>query len=159
MSWSIILKPLLAILLVALTAAGAALFLNRTPLLTEPGIGVRTWTYLSQNRAETARISAFPELRTRYYHAKPTAVFKAALAAAEARDWELLEVDQEALTFAAVATTPLLRFQDDVAVSVATAEDGRSELRMRSQSRVGRGDFGANARRIVEFHQSLEQRL
>jgi hypothetical protein len=42
MSWSLIFKPLAAGLLVALTAAVGALILNRTPLLTQPGIGART---------------------------------------------------------------------------------------------------------------------
>jgi hypothetical protein len=49
--------------------------------------------------------------------------------------------------------------RDSYKRSVATAEDGRSTVRMRSQSWIGRGDFGANARQIVEFHQALEQRL
>lgn len=55
-----------------------------------------------------------------------------------------------------VATTSVLGFKDDVAIEVRDAPEG-SSVHMRSRSRVGLSDFGANARRIRQFLNALEQ--
>ena len=47
-----------------------------------------------------------------------------------------------------VVRTPLLRFPDTVDVLVLPQPDGRSTLAIYSRSLVGRGDFGANLKRI-----------
>jgi uncharacterized protein (DUF1499 family) len=49
-----------------------------------------------------------------------------------------------------VATTRWFGFKDDVAIRISPAGAG-SRVDMRSRSRVGRSDLGANARRIREF--------
>lgn len=55
----------------------------------------------------------------------------------------------------AVARTPVLGFEDDVVIRVR--EDGTgSRVDMRSASRLGRGDFGANAERIRSFLADLK---
>jgi uncharacterized protein (DUF1499 family) len=59
----------------------------------------------------------------------------------------------------AVATTALLRFKDDVVVEVRPRDDGGSTVAMRSKSRLGKGDLGANARRIRAFLADLRVRL
>lgn len=53
------------------------------------------------------------------------------------------------------ATTPVFRFKDDVSIRV---EEKASHclIHFRSRSRVGLGDLGANARRILELQESLE---
>ncbi len=50
----------------------------------------------------------------------------------------------------AVATTRILRFQDDVTIRIRPRVDG-ARIDIRSASRVGRHDLGANARRIQAF--------
>ena len=55
-------------------------------------------------------------------------------------------------------TTRLLGFEDDVTVTVE-AHGAGSLVNMRSRSRVGRGDFGQNARNIRELQSALESRL
>ena len=159
MLWKILLKPLLALLLFAVVAVAVAIALNQPPLLDQPGIGARTWTYLTRNSAETGDIAAFPELRTRTYADPPQQVYEAALAAAEVLGWEISHSDPAALSFDAVATTRLWRFQDQVEVRVHAGEQGGGRIQMRSYSLFGHADFGANARRIVEFHELLERRL
>jgi len=45
------------------------------------------------------------------------------------------------------ATSKLFRFVDDVAIRIRS-KDGGSVVDIRSKSRVGQGDLGANANRI-----------
>jgi len=56
----------------------------------------------------------------------------------------------------AVAVTPLLRFRDDVTIRVRPAESG-SRVDVRSRSRLGRDDLGANAARIHRLLRELRQ--
>ena len=53
----------------------------------------------------------------------------------------------------AVATTRVLRFKDDVSITVGN--DGTVNVR----SRIGKGDLGANARRIADFQARLREYL
>lgn len=63
--------------------------------------------------------------------------------------WQVVEA--EGLYLHAVVTTPLLRFKDDVAIDVRAESPAGSSLHMRSRSRLGRSDFGANYKRIRAF--------
>jgi uncharacterized protein (DUF1499 family) len=56
---------------------------------------------------------------------------------------------------AAVWTSRVFRFRDDVVVEVSP-ENGGSRVRVRSASRVGRHDFGQNARHVRELLAELE---
>ncbi len=56
----------------------------------------------------------------------------------------------------AVAVTRLLRFRDDITIRVRPADSG-SRVDVRSRSRVGRDDLGANAARIRRFLRELQQ--
>ena len=58
----------------------------------------------------------------------------------------------------ATATTPWFGFKDDVVVRVTAAGSG-SRVDVRSKSRVGRSDLGANAKRIRAFLAELSARL
>ena len=57
----------------------------------------------------------------------------------------------------AVATTLLYGFEDEVVIRIAPAEAG-SVVDLRSRSRIGRGDLGANAARIRSFLEDLRER-
>ena len=54
-----------------------------------------------------------------------------------------------------MATSKLFHFQDDIVVRVRPGADGGSLVDMRSKSRVGQGDMGANAARIRQFMVAL----
>ena len=51
----------------------------------------------------------------------------------------------------AVAVTPWLRFRDDIVVRLTPLGADSTRVDMRSKSRIGRSDFGANATRIRRF--------
>ena len=76
--------------------------------------------------------------------------FRRALAAAEKLDWELTFQDAQAGVFEARSVSRVFKFVDDIAVRVRP--DGQaSVIDVRSKSRDGRGDLGANADRIRNF--------
>jgi len=80
----------------------------------------------------------------------PAQAFARALAATRAMGLEVATADEKAGRIEAVATTRWFGFQDDVVVRIAPLGAG-SRIDVRSKSRVGRSDLGANAARIQEF--------
>lgn len=65
-------------------------------------------------------------------------------------DWNLSRTDSDSRTLEGTATTSLFRFKDDFVVRIRHEGD-LALIDMRSKSRDGKGDLGANARRIAEF--------
>jgi len=102
--------------------------------------------------------SAYPDLVTLTIN-KPTAeVFTAAEQVARDLNWHIVAADQAAGRIEATDTTTWFRFQDDVVIRLTTLKSGTS-VDVRSKSRVGRSDMGANARRIHAFLDRLESKI
>jgi len=99
--------------------------------------------------AELQRIG-YPELRALELALPPAQAFARARAAAQARGWEIVAADEAAGRIEAVATTRWFGFKDDIVIRIRAAGGG-SRIDMRSRSRVGRSDLGANAKRIQDF--------
>lgn len=97
---------------------------------------------------------AYPDLAPIRLAAPPTAAFERARATAEALGWEIVAVDPASGVLEARSVSRLFRFVDDVVVRVRPA-DGGSLVDVRSKSRDGRGDLGANAARIRAFAAAL----
>jgi uncharacterized protein (DUF1499 family) len=68
----------------------------------------------------------------------------------QAMGLEIVAVDKEAGLVEATATTFWFGFKDDVVVRIVGNGEG-SRIDLRSMSRVGQGDVGANAARITDF--------
>lgn len=152
-------RLLLALIVVGVSASLAVIAYNHPPMISSPGLLARLSTYLTRHIAQTEPMSAYPERRLYVYRRPAEAVLTAAVAAARANGWEIQTIDPERHYLHAVAITRLWHFKDDVEVWVKTAEDGGSALYLRSASRVGMADFGANTARIVRLRQQIEQRL
>ncbi len=88
--------------------------------------------------------------------AAPAEVFEKVVAAVKAEGWDIANVDQENKKIEATCTTLIMRFKDDVVIDVRPGGNG-TEVHMRSRSRVGKGDFGANANRIRNFFKKLSR--
>lgn len=74
-------------------------------------------------------------------------------------NWEIVADDIENAVLEAVATTFWYGFKDDIVVRVRHGAGSRGSIvDIRSASRVGVSDVGANARRIREFLHRLEQK-
>lgn len=118
----------------------------------EPGNVGRDWTF---NPAFAAQIHrAYPDLKPmRLPDDPPEAVARVERAAREL-DWHVVDVDVAGGRVEAYDVSPIFQFVDDVVVRVRKAEGG-SVVDVRSRSRVGRGDLGANAARIRSFRAEL----
>jgi uncharacterized protein (DUF1499 family) len=98
-----------------------------------------------------------PDLAPARLRATPGDALARARSAAERMPaWTVTDVDQNAGTIEAVATSRLFRFQDDIVIRVRPDGDG-SRVDMRSKSRDGKGDLGANAARIRAYLAELSR--
>lgn len=98
---------------------------------------------------------AYPDLKPLARNEPPEAVYEAALAAAKRMPrWTIVGADAAARSIEAAASTALLRFKDDVVIEVRPNGSG-SAVHVRSKSRLGRGDLGANAARIRAYFLEL----
>ena len=107
--------------------------------------------------SETAKAQrrAYPDIVPLELAAAPAATFTRALEAATAMGWEIVAADAVGGRIEATATTPWFGFRDDVVVRVAPTPTG-SRIDVRSVSRVGKSDLGANAKRIRAFLARLD---
>jgi len=95
-------------------------------------------------------------------------------AAASLSRWEEVASDragaESAISLHFVRTTPLMRFKDDILVTVQPHETGPNHemdaphvtaatVLMHSQSRVGKGDLGQNPRNIKELMRAIRAEL
>ncbi len=120
----------------------------------------RIWRALTQNSAQTHEDADDPRLRGRTYFVPFANVWDEILAMIESHPrWKLLRADEGAGLIHAEATTRLFHFVDDVRFKVKLDQNALTRVDMWSASRVGRGDLGANARRIAWFFRELDRRL
>jgi len=125
------------------------------PLSTRPGFNKRLKRYLSTNQAETSNTSPYPELHTPLYMESPEHLFELVSKAVENLGWSLTFRSQERLEIKAEITLPVLRVKDDIFISVKPGEQGLSSLQIRSSSRVGKADMGANIRHIIDLKEQI----
>lgn len=150
--WSFV---LLLVLVLPLLLAGGALLLNGAPLAEPPGAGARLKAYLGTHVAETRPDHPFPELRSRSYPLPAPVLHEKLEEAMRSLGWQEIRSEPRTLRVEAVVITPWLGFRDDLLAQVQP-EGGNSRLYLRSESRVGRGDLGANRGHIMALYRALE---
>jgi len=99
----------------------------------------------------------YPDLASLELNLTPGAAYALSVEAAERLGWEVTQQDPGKGRFDASDTTAVFRFVDDITVRIRPQGSG-SEIDIRSRSRVGRGDLGANAERIRAFYTKLRDR-
>jgi len=92
----------------------------------------------------------YPDVLPLEVAAAPDVIFARALDGARALGWEIVAAEPAEGRIEATATTLWFGFKDDVVVRIRPAPGG-SRIDVRSVSRVGRSDLGANAGRIVRY--------
>ncbi len=153
--------------------------LDRPPVFvfaqSERGPGDNTLEYGGEVLAEQQRLG-YPQLAPLPVSASKADVWVAAKAVIADNNWRVLGEDKNRGHIEAVATTRLMGFTDDIvirisaeAVSVKTAagDSGKENppavesliIDVRSVSRVGVSDLGANAARIEIFLTALQNQL
>ena len=97
---------------------------------------------------------AYPNVRPMLLPLPPPQAFTRALDAARSMGWEIVAADANAGRIEATATTLWFGFKDDIIVRIG-GQGNASRVDVRSVSRVGTSDIGANARRIQEYLSKL----
>jgi len=108
----------------------------------------------SSERLAELQLAAYPELKTLKSHLTVTAAVDRAVVVLNELGLEVVNIDRNEGLVEATATTYWYEFKDDVVVRIQAHEQG-SLIDLRSVSRVGRSDVGANAARIMAFTSSF----
>lgn len=101
--------------------------------------------------------AAYPQVRPLELPVSVDDAFVMALALVGERGWKVLSADPAESQIEAIARSRLFGFEDEVAIRVTETDTG-ARIDMRSRSRLGQIDRGANARRIEAFLSDLETR-
>jgi uncharacterized protein (DUF1499 family) len=104
--------------------------------------------------------AAYPEIEPLVLSASPQVVYETAYAVINKRKWRVIEARgplprRRDGHIEAVARTPIMGFRDDVVVRIR-ANGAGARVDVRSASRYGRHDFGANAARISSLLEEIE---
>ena len=141
-------------LVLGLVAFGLPFAFQRQARAFPPINDIRTDVENSAPALAKAQREAYPDISPVVLSIPPQPAFERAAAAAEAMGWEIVSRDPASGSLQAVATSAWFGFKDDVAIRV-TPEGSGSRIDIRSKSRVGRGDAGANAERIRAWRAAL----
>jgi uncharacterized protein (DUF1499 family) len=120
-------------------------------------------TYAGLYAAEQQR-TAYSDIEPDLTESSPQEAYSAALKVITKRKWHIVDArpPQGATPregrIEAIALTPILGFRDDVAVRVRATQDG-SRIDVRSASRYGRHDLGANAARVRALIEDIDEVL
>jgi uncharacterized protein (DUF1499 family) len=121
-----------------------------------------TVEYAGLYAAELQR-QAYPDVEPLSVNAAPKAAYDAAMAVIVRKKWRVV-VDRPPQPprrdgqIEAVARTAIMGFRDDISVRVRREDEG-ARIDVRSASRYGRHDFGANAARIRSLLEDIDDRL
>ena len=103
---------------------------------------------------DSAQRGAWPELGPLESPLPPAAAFARAVETARELGWQIQAQHAATGLVEASATTFWFGFVDDVVIRVRPHAGG-SRIDLRSVSRVGQGDLGANAKRIARFTEAF----
>ncbi len=101
---------------------------------------------------------AYPDIAPLRTDLPKPIIFAKTLKLVEEKGWQLVSDNIDLGEIEAIVTTPAFGFQDDVIIRIQ-ADDAGYRVDMRSVSRVGLGDLGANAKRIEGFLADLKLAL
>jgi uncharacterized protein (DUF1499 family) len=100
----------------------------------------------------------YPDIQPlRFENTNYEAVFEKALAGVEEMNWTLVSANPQLGRIEAYDKTPWMGFIDDVVIRVE-AQPMAYEIDIRSKSRVGFGDVGANAKRVRDYLKAVSGR-
>ncbi len=129
-----------------------------------PFIALRDTRLACKNGVDYSGLNAmahhqrYPDILPATFKQAPATIHQTALAAIKNLGWAIAATSASEGRIEATATTRILRFKDDVAIRIRPANNG-TRLDIRSASRVGSSDLGANAKRIRTFLLELNNRL
>ncbi len=150
-------KILLAIILLVslppLVMVASAFYHNDLPWTAPPGPLARLKTYIGTHVARTAEQHPYAELRSLHV-AMPLAQLRKKLPEIiTGLGWDIEADDGD--TLHAVVTTALLKYRDDIHISLRPLPEGGTAVDVESVSRVGHGDLGTNTRHVLDLYGAI----
>ncbi|MDE2578687.1 MAG: DUF1499 domain-containing protein [Hyphomicrobiales bacterium] len=111
----------------------------------------------------TAQREAYPNVQAILLELDADEAWQLVLQAVQARGWKIIEQTPpgpkgQAGHIDAVDRSLIMALPDDIAIRVKPLA-GQTKIDLRSASRYGRNDFGANAQRIEQFAQEVQNQL
>ena len=107
---------------------------------------------------ESPKETPYPMIAPLVTAATPEAAYAAALATVEARGWAIVVAEPTNGLIDATEESFWFGFKDDIMIRIRSEGEG-SRIDIRSTSRVGLSDLGANAKRIRDVLDEIETRL
>jgi len=102
---------------------------------------------------------AWPDIEPLLVNVTPKAAFDGAVAIITKRKWRIVDsrppLPNREGHIEAIARTPIMGFRDDVVVRIRPAREG-AKIDIRSASRYGTTDFGANATRVLALLDDID---
>lgn len=103
------------------------------------------------------RHKAYPDIVPLVLDLAPDQAFELSLKAAKKLGWTIISRNVEKGLIEATDTTFWFGFTDDIVIRISPQDKG-SRIDLRSLSRVGKSDVGANAKRVREFLKTMKKR-
>jgi uncharacterized protein (DUF1499 family) len=118
----------------------------------------RDMSYRAEMAAAQEAAPAYQNLAPLKLPGAPDDVYKKVeIIAGEFPGWQVTYNNPSTRSLEGVATSTLFQFKDDFVIQVRPAADGNgSMVEMRSKSRDGKGDLGANYNRIESFFRAMQ---
>jgi len=113
---------------------------------------------------EALQQDAYPKVQPILVDLEPTQAYQLVLRVAKDLGWKIVDSNPPNLRvdgvaqIEAIARSPVFGFADDIAVRVRPLAS-QTRIDLRSASRVGRQDFGANARHFARFAAAVQDAL
>lgn len=126
--------------------------------------GANSLTYIEKKDTRDKKLVSvlqakhYPDIRTVLRSEKPDAVFKEAQAVVKALGWDVVTENSEDWIIEATDRTFWYGFKDDVVIRIRPSKNGGSLIDMRSVSRIGGSDLGANAKRLGLLMEGLGEK-
>jgi hypothetical protein len=104
---------------------------------------------------------AYPDVEALVANATPQATYDAALAIVTKRKWRIVDArapqaNRRDGRIEAIALSPIMGFRDDVVIRIRPLAQG-TRVDVRSASRYGAHDFGANAARVTSLIEDIDE--
>jgi uncharacterized protein (DUF1499 family) len=106
--------------------------------------------------------TAYPDVEPLEVNIGAKAAYDSAMALVTKRKWTIIDAREPQAAgrregrIEAIAYSPVMGFRDDVVIRFRATGAGTTRIDMRSSSRYGFHDFGANARRIVDLLDDID---
>ena len=144
-------KVIIAIIALLILFAVGVLFIGRT--------------YFPDNIAATSADGGKKGLKTRFYKSDVASATKVVLETIPAistygSSWKIVDETDGGEISSVKVEVPVVVFTDDLEVKIKKADNEQEvQVDVRSQSRVGKSDFGENARHVRKLLRALDEKL